>query len=118
MARNKIDVDEELEEKFDFRQLVRLGHYVGPYKKDLIVAIIIMLFSSALSMLQPLFLKNVMDVIDDFQKGKITDNSAIAQIVVTSILMLIVTLIVVVILKIKIKLTTRVGQNEIGRAHV
>ncbi len=113
MARNKIDVDEELEEKFDFRQLVRLGHYVGPYKKDLIVAIIIMLFSSALSMLQPLFLKNVMDVIDDFQKGKITDNSAIAQIVVTSILMLIVTLIVVVILKIKIKLTTRVGQNVI-----
>lgn len=113
MARNKIDVDEELEEKFDFRQLVRLGHYVGPYKKDLIVAIIIMLFSSALSMLQPLFLKNVMDVIDDFQKGKITDNSAIAQIVGTSILMLIVTLIVVVILKIKIKLTTRVGQNVI-----
>ena len=64
MARNKYDIDETLESKFDLNQLKRLGKYVGNYKKTLITVIVLMLISSALSMLNPLFLKDVMDTIE------------------------------------------------------
>ncbi len=61
MARNKYDIDETLESGFDISQLKRLAHYVGPYKKKMVLAIILMLVSSALSMLFPRFLRNIMD---------------------------------------------------------
>ena len=48
MARNKINEDENLEESFDLEQLKRLGHYVGPFKGKLTVAVVIMIISSAL----------------------------------------------------------------------
>lgn len=34
MARNKYDVDEILEDRFDLNQLKRLGGYIAPYKAD------------------------------------------------------------------------------------
>lgn len=105
MARNKYDIDESLESEFDFGQLKRLANYVGTYKKELGIAIAIMLFSSALSMLQPIFLKQIMDVY--------IPNKSIGGVVLMSALMLAVTFVVVVILRFKIKLTTRVGQNVI-----
>ena len=65
MARNKINQDEDLEESFDLEQLKRLGSYVGPFRKKLSIAVLIMIISSALSMLIPIFMKNVMDVISE-----------------------------------------------------
>lgn len=50
MARNKYDVDETLETKFDMKQIKRLFSYVGRYRKKLIMTIMLMLFSSALGM--------------------------------------------------------------------
>ena len=50
MARNKYDVDEIYEEHFDLGQLKRLGRYVIPYKKDMIIAAVLMLSSSAATM--------------------------------------------------------------------
>ena len=41
MARNKYDVDEVLEDRFDINQLKRLGKYVAPYKKKMILVILI-----------------------------------------------------------------------------
>ena len=113
MARNKIDVDEELEEKFDLSQVKRLGKYVGPYKNKMIWTIILMLISSALTMLQPLFLKDVMEAIEKFQKGMIRDNDVIRIILINSVLMLVDTLIVVLILRVKIRWTNQVGQNVV-----
>ncbi len=113
MARNKIDVDEELEEKFDLGQVKRLGKYVGPYKNKMIWTIILMLISSALTMLQPLFLKDVMEAIENFQKGLISDSDAIKIILTNSVLMLIDTLVVVLILRVKIRWTNQVGQNVV-----
>ena len=52
MARNKYDVDETLETKFDMKQIKRLFSYVGRYRKKLIMTIMLMLFSSALGMVQ------------------------------------------------------------------
>lgn len=105
MARNKYDIDETLESGFDLSQLKRLAHYVGPYKGKLIFAIILMLVSSALSMLFPRFLRNIMDY---YIPAKDID-----AIVRTSLLMLFLTVIICIILKAKVMLTNQVGQNVI-----
>lgn len=62
MARNRYDVDESLETKFDFSQLTKMGTYIRPYKMKMAVIVILMLTSSALSMLIPIFLQQIMDV--------------------------------------------------------
>ena len=61
MARNKYDVDEILEDKFDLNQLKRLATYISPYKKAWAVVLFLMLSSSALAMLIPQFMMYVMD---------------------------------------------------------
>ena len=48
MARNKYDVDEILEDKFDVNQLKRLAGYIRPYKKQMLVVLFLMLSASAL----------------------------------------------------------------------
>jgi ATP-binding cassette subfamily B multidrug efflux pump len=105
MARNKYDVDETLDAGFDFGQLKRLAGYVGPYKKDMIKAVIIMLVSSALSMLTPRFFMTIMDVY--IPKGNIKG------IVWLSLATMAISIFVCVSLKTKIILTHRVGQNVI-----
>ncbi len=114
MARNKYDIDEELDNKFDLNQIKRLGKYIGNYKKDFIIVIAIMIFSSALTMLQPMLLKDVLEVVENYVKGNgLSKNEAIIRICIDGALMLVVTLIVVIILKVKIKITNYIGQNII-----
>ena len=114
MARNKYDIDETLESKFDLNQLKRLGKYVGNYKKTLITVILLMLISSALSMLNPLFLKDVMDTIEQCAiHGTMSKAAASQRVVASSCLMLAVTIIVVLILRFKIKMMAEVGQGVI-----
>lgn len=105
MARNKYDVDESLETKFDIHQLLRLLKYVGPYRGKLILTIVLMLFSSALTMVIPLFVKEVMDVC--------IPNKDMNQIIRISGYTLLIIIIVCWILKIKIKLTNEIGQGVI-----
>lgn len=114
MARNKYDIDETLESKFDLNQLKRLGGYVGSYKKTLIIVIVLMLISSALSMLNPLFLKDVMDTVEECTlHGTLTKEYAAQRVVLVSVLMLLVTIIVILILRFKIKMMAEVGQGII-----
>ena len=61
MARNKYDVDEVLEESFDVGQLKRLARYIIPYKNKMLGVVFLMLTSSALTMLVPIFLQRIMD---------------------------------------------------------
>ena len=114
MARNKINQDEDLEEQFDMGQLMRLASYVGPFKKQLITAIVIMTIASALSMLQPIFMKNVMDTITEtnFQHSY-TQQEAIRRIIFNSVLMMAVSFICAFITRFKIRLTANVGQGVI-----
>lgn len=105
MARNKYDIDETLESGFDMNQLKRLAKYVGPHKKNMIKAIIIMLVSSALSMLTPRFLMTIMDVY--IPEGNIKG------IVILSVAMMAIAIFICVSLKTKIILTNEVGQNVI-----
>ena len=105
MARNKYDVDESLESKFDAKQLKRLYSYVGPYKGKLLFVIFLMMISSALGMMIPKFFQQVLD---DY-----IPNENIKGIVWISILTFVIVLINALFARIKIILTSQVGQNII-----
>ena len=105
MARNKYDVDELYEEHFDLGQLKRLGRYVLPYKKDMIIAAILMLSSSAATMLIPRLFMTLMN--------ETSPNKDTRQLIWISAITLLIIFYSVVALKIKIKITNRVGQTVI-----
>lgn len=105
MARNKYDVDEIIEEQFDVHQLLRLGKYVAPHKKKMFLAAVLMLSSSALTMLIPIFFRRVID-----QCIPERDMNGIIR---YSILSLLLILYSVVTLKAKIQITNQVGQSVI-----
>ena len=114
MARNKINQDEDLEESFDLEQLKRLGHYVGAFKGKLSIAVGIMIISSGLSMLIPIFMKNVMDVITESNFGdSLTQEEAIRKIIFYSVLTFLITVTCAFITRVKIKLTSQVGQGVV-----
>ena len=103
MARNKYDVDEVLEDKFDVNQLKRLGGYIAPYKGQMFIVLFLMLSSSALGMLIPRFFMSVMDICIPAK-----DMNGIWMYAGFTTL---IALYICVSLRIKIKLMTRVGQN-------
>lgn len=105
MARNKYDVDEILEDKFDINQLKRLGGYLKPYKKQMAIVLFLMLTASALGMLIPRFVMAVMDVC--IPKG---DKRGIW---IYGGLTMLIALYTSLSLRIKIRLMTKVGQNII-----
>lgn len=105
MARNKYDIDETLQSEFSFEQLKRLYAYIKPHRKDMIFTIILMIISSALGMFTPRILMTIMDVY--------IPNKDIRGIVSISLLLLLFNLIIVVFLRLKIHITTRLGQNII-----
>ena len=62
MARNKIDVDERLEGEFNLSYLKRLAKYMKPFRKNVIVVIILMLISGVASISNPRLLQTAIDV--------------------------------------------------------
>ena len=112
MARNRINEDENLEESFDINQLKRLLSYVGPFKGKLVTAVIIMIISSGLSMLIPVFMKNVMDTITESNFGdSLTQDAAVKRIVLYSVATFVILLVCALITRVKIKLTNEAGQG-------
>ncbi|WP_066714825.1 ABC transporter ATP-binding protein [Clostridium sp. Marseille-P299] len=105
MARNKYDIDETLQSEFSVAHLKRLGSYIRPYRKDMVITIVMMLISSALGMLTP---KILMTIVDDYIPNKNTRG-----IVAISFLLLAIYLVIVIILRMKITITARLGQNII-----
>lgn len=103
MARNKYDVDEILEDKFDINQLKRLGGYLKPYKRQMVIVLFLMLTSSALGMLVPRFVMAVMDVCIPAGDKK--------SIWIYAGLTMLIALYTGISLRIKIKLMTKVGQD-------
>ena len=105
MARNRYDIDETLEDKFDINQLKRLAGYIKPYKKRMAVVLFLMLSSSALGMFLPKFLQLEMDV---YIPAKDKDG-----IIFLSLLAVIIVVYSVISTRIKISVTTRIGQDII-----
>lgn len=103
MARNKYDVDEIMETKFDINQLKRLFTYVKPYSKQLGFALFLMLSSSALTMLFPTFIMDIMDVY--------IPNEDIGSIIRITCISLLIVVYACICIRLKIKITSRVGQE-------
>lgn len=103
MARNKYDVDEVLEDSFDINQLKRLAGYIKPYKKQMIFVVILMLSSSALTMLIPTFMQKIMDVS--------IPNKDMKSICIYAGLTLLIALYSALSLRMKIKHMSSIGQN-------
>lgn len=105
MSRNRYDMDESLEESFDAKQLKRLVHYIIPHKNKMLGVAFLMLSSSALTMLIPLFFQQVMDYS--------IPNKNMKSIVVYSVLTILVGLYAAIAMSLKTKNMSIVGQNII-----
>lgn len=105
MARNKYDVDEVVEQKFDIKQLKRLVDYIRPYKGKMLFVLVLMLSSSGLGMFLPKFLQIEMD--------KYIPDKDIKSIVMLTALAGVIVLYSVISTRIKIDVTTKVGQDII-----
>lgn len=105
MARNRYDMDEVLEDSFDLGQLKRLAGYIKPYRKPMALVILLMLSSSALTMLVPIFFQRIMDY-------SIPDKD-MQSIYLYCGLTLLIALYSAFALRIKIKNMSVIGQNII-----
>lgn len=105
MARNRYDMDEVLEEKFDINQLKRLAQYIVPYKKKMLLALFLMLSSSFLTTFIPKFMQLEMD--EYIPQGNIKGIVGLA--VITAI----ICIYVVWCIRMRIGLTVEVGQDII-----
>ena len=105
MARNKYDVDEVLEDKFDLNQLKRLLAYLIPYRKRFVSVGFMMISASAFTMLIPQFFQKVMDVC--------IPNKDMKGIAFYSFLTLLAAFYSAFSLRYKIKYTNQIGQQII-----
>lgn len=107
MARNKYDIDEIIEESYDIRQMKRLLQYVKPYRGQLALALFLMLSSSALTMLFPIFISEIMDTY--IPEGNIR------AIVIITLISLVIVLYACICIRFKIRITSRVGQSVVHK---
>ncbi|MDD7403996.1 MAG: ABC transporter ATP-binding protein [Butyribacter sp.] len=105
MARNRYDIDETLEEKFDASQFKRLIKYITPYKKKMLIALFFMLSSAFLVTFIPKFMQLEMDIY-------IPDGN-IKGIVGLTLLTAAICLYDAICIRIVIQLTVSVGQDII-----
>jgi ATP-binding cassette, subfamily B, multidrug efflux pump len=63
MARNKFDVDEELEAPFSVTHFKRLAAYIKPYKKTILITVFLMLIASGANLVGPYLIKQAIDVL-------------------------------------------------------
>lgn len=103
MARNRYDVDEVLEDSFDFGQLKRLARYIAPYKMKMFGIILLMLTSSALTMMIPIFFQKIMD--------DCIPSKDMRMILVYGILTLVIACYSALSLALKIRTMSNIGQS-------
>lgn len=107
MARNRYDIDETLKSEFNINHLKRLFNYVKPYKRQMLITIFIMLISSILTMLGPIFLQITMDTF--------IPEKNITAIMGISIVYVVTLIIIAYCLKKKIIITGIIGQEIIHK---
>ena len=105
MARNKYDVDEELEVVFNKTYLKRLFKYMSPYKKSIVVSVLLMIFSSFISLIGPVLVKKSLD--------EYVPNGDIKSIVIISIIYVFIYLTVAIIMRKRMISMGEVGQDII-----
>jgi ATP-binding cassette, subfamily B, multidrug efflux pump len=105
MARNKFDVDEELESPFNLLHLKRMIQYLKPHKRKIILTVFLMLLASGANLIGPFLIKQAID--EKIPAGDIKGLAVLAGIFVIALM------ITGVCLKIRIRLMTEIGQSVI-----
>ncbi|MBO9600468.1 MAG: ABC transporter ATP-binding protein, partial [Cohnella sp.] len=105
MARNKFDIDEDLESPFNIKHFRRALVYMKKQRTPMIVALVLSALSAGIGLSAPLIMQYVVDVtIPNKEKGELVGWSAV----------LLATIVVSVILAtIRSRIMTRVGQDII-----
>lgn len=62
MARNRFDIDENLESPFNIKHLLRAGTYIGRHKKKMALSLVYSAISAATALLGPLMVQQGIDV--------------------------------------------------------
>lgn len=105
MARNKFDIDENLESPFDIKHFRRALVYIKRHQKPMILAFVMSAVSAAVSLSAPLIMQHVVDVTIPAK-----DPSALVG---WSALMLVTIVVSVYLATIRSRIMTRVGQDII-----
>ena len=105
MARNKYDVDEELETPFDIRHFKRALVYVSKYKKQVIISMLLSVAAAVISLIAPLLTQRALDV--TFPSKNVT------ELLVISLLMLLSIIISVMFSAFRARIMTKAGQGMI-----
>lgn len=105
MARNRFDVDEELESPFDIRHFKRALVYVSKYKKQVIISMLLSVVAAVIALLAPLITQRALDVT--------IPGKNVSELIVLSILMLLTIVISVVFSTVRARIMTKAGQDMI-----
>ena len=62
MARNRFDVDENLETPFNIKHLLRAGTYIGRHKKKMVLSLLYSAISAAAALVGPLLIQRGINV--------------------------------------------------------
>lgn len=105
MQRNKYDIDEALEQSFDFTKLGRALVYVKPYAPRMLVVLILACTAVVLSLISPSLLARAMDVA--------IPNGDVQLLIKLGIICILVTAINPILSAVRSYLMSKVGQNII-----
>ena len=105
MARNRFDVDENLETPFNIKHLLRAGKYIGRHKKKMILALLYSAISAAAALVGPLLIQRSVNVS--------IPNKDYGELVLLSVIMLVAILVSVLFSKVRSQYMITVGQEII-----
>ncbi|MBO4641088.1 MAG: ABC transporter ATP-binding protein [Treponema sp.] len=105
MARNKFDTDEEIEQKLNLRIIPRMLRWIKPYCWWMVLACVIMLVASGISLLSPYLIRMAIDVA--------IPAANYSLLIKISVFIIITTLFARILLAAKLRLMTRVAQKII-----
>lgn len=105
MARNRFDVDENLESPFDIRHFRRAMVYIRKQKNPMIIAFVLSALSAAIALSAPLILQHVVDVT--------IPEKDFTALIGWSLLTLLTIVVSVIFATIRSRIMTRVGQDII-----
>lgn len=105
MARNRFDVDENLETPFNIKHLLRAGTYIGRHKKKMILSLLYSAISAAAALLGPLLIQRGVNVS--------VPNRDYGELVLLSFCMLCSILVSVLFSRVRSKYMIEVGQEVV-----
>lgn len=105
MARNKYDIDEDLEVGFNKNHLKRLIGYTKPYKKMISINVALMVIASVLSLITPILIQKAID--------EVIPDKHVTRLIVISIFYVLILIGIGIIMRYRLFTMGRVGQSII-----